>query len=326
MDFYVMAKSYNRYGGHSTLSPIGDFLLIGADSFGDAIKELTVTLHFPDSSLPKKTLEQLLVQHNSYRSSLPKITYRRAKGKIEIDIASEVMDGRDWLPSPRLSLPLFERGVGEVIHALSLMRKRLKKSDEFDLDAFLNHCEAAQQRIPNSENALRDLAAELKAADQAKRDLMSPWEKLGIDWEDFHPRASEILDDPFFWDCANDFSPNGNDTGADLLADYRDWVKGCKSGQPLAFLEILAKRWGYPNIEGMDCEVKDEAIIGLALAEIKLRAICDQQVCQLALKAIERQRTQAQGAIAWPHRDERLKALDQIETKLQQTDRRQIAQ
>ncbi len=93
MEFYVMAKSYNCYGGHTTLSPIGDFLLKGARNFGDGIRELTVTLHFRDSGPPKKTLEQLFERHNSYRSTLPKITFWKAKGKFEIDIASELMDG-----------------------------------------------------------------------------------------------------------------------------------------------------------------------------------------------------------------------------------------
>jgi len=320
MEFYVMAKSYDCYGGHTTLSPIGDFLLIGANKFGDAIKELTVTLHFRDSGPPKKTLEQLLESHNNYRLTLPKITYRKAKGKVEIDIASELMDGRDWKPSPRLSLPLFRQGVDEVVRALSLMKKRVKGSDAFDMDGFLAHCEAARQRIPSTEDVLQDLAAELKAANQVKRDAMSPWEKLGIDWEDFHPRAREILDDPFFWDRVDDFSPNGNDTGADLLTSYRDWLKTHAEGQPIRFLGYLAKEWGYTEIEAMDDEVRDEAAIGLAFADIKLRATCDPQVRRLAVEAIERQRNQAEAATEWSHRNERLKTLEKIKAKLQQTD------
>jgi uncharacterized protein YfeS len=320
MEFYVMAKSYNCYGGHTTLSPIGDFLLMGASDFGDAIKELTVTLHFQDSGPAKKTLEQLLERHNRYRSTLPKITYRKAKGKVEIDVASELMDGRDWKPSSRLSLPLFERGVDEVLHALSLIKKRLKGSDSFDLEAFLAHCEAARQRIPSSEDALQDIAAELKAATRAKRDVMSPWEKLGIEWEDFHPRAREILDDPFFWDCLDDFSPNGNDTGADLLQSYRDWLKRHSDGQAMRFLECLARQWGYTDTEHMDEEVRDEAAIGLAFADIKLRATCDQQARRLALEAVERERNRAEAATEWSHRSERLKSLEKIEAKLQQTD------
>jgi uncharacterized protein YfeS len=320
MEFYVMAKSYNRYGGHPTLSPIGDFLLTGAVNFGDAIRELTVTLHFRNSGPPKRTLEQLLERHNSYRSTLPRITYRKAKGKVEIDIASELMDGEDWKFPTRLSLPLFERGVDEVVQALSLMRKRVKDAAAFDLEAFLAHCEAARHRIPGSEDALQDLAAELKAADQSKRDAMSPWEKLGIDWEDFHPRAREILDDPFFWDCVDDFSPNGNDTGADLLESYRDWLKRHADGQPIQFLERLAKQWGYTGFEVMDDEVRDEAAIALAFADIKLRATCDQRARRLALEAIERQQNQAETATGWSHRDEKLRTLQKIAAKLQERD------
>lgn len=46
MDFHVIANSYNCYGGHTTLSPIGDFLLAGGGSFGAAIQEIAVTLHY----------------------------------------------------------------------------------------------------------------------------------------------------------------------------------------------------------------------------------------------------------------------------------------
>lgn len=325
MDFYVMAKSYNRYGGHTTLSPIGDFLLMGGSSFGDAIKEITVTLYFKDSGPARKTLETLLERHISYRSTLPKITYRRAKFRVEIDIASDLIDGQDWKPSPILSLSLFHRGVDEIIQALGLLRKRIKGTDNFNLEAFINHCEAARKRIPTSEDALQDLAAELKVASQAKRDAMSPWEKLGIDWDDFHPSARDILDDPFFWECADDFSPNGNDTGADLLNNYRDWLKRHKEGQPIIFLERFAKQWGYKDIAAMDDDVRDEASIGLAFADIKLRATCDQQARQLALEAIGRQRTQAQAAATWSHRDEKLKTLEKIEAKLQQTDNKAAA-
>jgi uncharacterized protein YfeS len=317
MEFHVMARSYNSYGGHTTLSPIGAFLLLGSKDFGEAVKEITVTLHFPCSGPPKKSLERLLEEYNRHRSTLPKITFHRTKGKVEIDVASGLMDGRDWKRSPQLSLPLFERGLEEVIQSTALMRKRLKASDSFDLEAFLAHCAAARQRVPSSENALQELAAELEAAAKAKRDAMSPWEKLGIDWEDFHPRAREILDDPFFWDCANDFSPNGNDTGADLLEAYRDWLKQHKDGQPIQFLERLVRQWGYPDIENMDDDVRDEAAVALAFADIKLRGLCDDEARALAITSIQRQRDDAEAAIDWSYREERLTALRGIEQKLQ---------
>jgi len=319
MDFYVMVKSHDCYGGHTTLSPIGRFLLKGGDQFGDAIREIVVTLHLRDSGPARKTLEPLLERHNQYRATLPKITFRRAKGKLEIDVASELMDGREWIPSPKLSLPLFIRGVDEVVQAMGLMSKRLKSSDDFRFEEFINQCNAAKTDVPESEDLLQDLAKELKAIEHAKRAAMSPWENLGIDWEDFHPDARGILDETFFWDCTNDFSPNGNDTGSDLLSEYRDWLKRHKDGKPISFLENLAKKWGYESMNAMDDDVLCEACIGLAFADVKLRATCDQDARRLAFQAIERQRAHAQDAEDWPHRDERLNALNKIEAKLQQT-------
>lgn len=319
MDFYVMVKSHDCYGSHTTLSRIGAFLLKRGDQFGDAIREIVVTLHLRDSGPARKTLEPLLERHNQYRATLPKIAFRRAKGKLEVDIASELMDGKEWIPSSKLSLPLFSGGVDEVVQAMGLISKRLKRADDFRFEAFINQCNAAKTDIPKTEGLLQELAKELEAMELAKRDAKSPWEKLGIDWEDFHPDARGILDETFFWDCSNDFSPNGNDTGSDLLSDYRDWLKRHKDGKPIPFLEDLAKKWGYGSMSAMDDDVLCEACVGLAFADIKLRATCDRDARQHALQAIERQRTHAQDAKDWPHRDERLDALNKIETKLQQT-------
>lgn len=313
---HVMACTYNCYGGHPTLSLLGDFLLLDAPDFGDAIKEIELILRFADSGPPERTLEGMYESFHANQATMPLVTYRRSKGRMEIAVASSVMDGRDWKASRELSLELFKRGFDEVIQALSLMRKRLKKTDAFDLDAFLAHCEAGRRSIPDSEEGLQQLAANLKVADQARRDAMSPWEKLGIDWEDFHPEARKILDDPFFWDCVHDFSPNGNDTGADLLESYRDWLKGRRDVHPMRFFERFSKECGYDSPQAMDEESFDEAAIGLAFAELKLRGLCDEEVRALALTSIERKRVEAEASVDWSHRDERLKTLEMMRLKL----------
>ena len=66
MGFHVSAKSCHCYGGHTTLSPIGDGLLARGGSFGDAIKDIAVTLHCGDSGPAKKTLASLLETHNNW--------------------------------------------------------------------------------------------------------------------------------------------------------------------------------------------------------------------------------------------------------------------
>lgn len=316
MEFQVLAKSYDSHGAHITLSHIGDFLLIDAANFGDAIKEICITLWFPDSGPAKKTLEDLLEQHQRYRASLPKVTYRKSKSLLEIEIASELMNGRDWKPSNKLSLSLFERGVEEICQALVLMRKRLKHSDDFDVDAFLNHCETAKKNTPKSLHALQEILTEIDARQQAMLDASSPWEILDIDWDCFHPQARDVLDNPFFWDYCDDFAPHGNDSGADVLEAYQDWIKKRQDHNPIKLLEQLAKQWGYRTFSAMDDDMRAEVTIGLAFAEIKVKAKCNDELRQLALAALECQRNQAEAATDWDHKVDRIKSLDLIDNKL----------
>ena len=318
MQFSVMARTYSTYGGHSTLSLIPGFLHEDADDFGPAVSELTVTFHFPHTGRARSSLEQMFADFHVNRQSLPKVVFRRKKGQASIDIASELLDGKDWEQSRGLSLPLFKAGVAETIAALELLKKRLTPKDDFKLETFLAHCRKAQTRLPSTAEELASLAAERKKRQAARYAAMSPWERLGIDWRDFHPDARKVLDDPFFWECSNDFAPNGNDTGADLLADYRKWLRRNPSDDPISFYRELIRRWGFPSEPGSDLDqtVMDEAAVALAFAEFKLRAGCRPSVAALARAAIQRQRQHAIEAENWPHKDERLTSLDVLEAKL----------
>jgi uncharacterized protein YfeS len=172
--------------------------------------------------------------------------------------------------------------------------------------------------LPSTVEELAPFAEESKKRQAARYAAMSPWERLGIDWSDFHPDARRILDEPFYWECSNDFAPNGNDTGADLLADYRKWLRRNPSGDPIAFYHHLIRQWGFPPEPSSDIDrtAMDEAAVALAFAEFKLRADCRPAVAALARAAIQRQRQQAIEAANWPHKEERLKSLDMLEAKL----------
>ena len=318
MDFHVMIRTYNIYGGHPTLSLIPDFLLGDADDFGTAVSELTVTFHFPDAGPARKTLEQMFADFHANRHSLPKVVFRRKRGQASIDVASGLLDGSEWEQRRGLSLPLFTAGVAETITALELLRKRMIPADDFNLETFLAHCRQAQTRMPSSDEELAAFAADCRTKQTDRYAAMSPWERLGIDWRDFHPAARQILDDPWFWDCTDDFAPNGNDTGADLLEDYRQWLRKNASGDPAVFYRELIRRWGYPPEPSSDLDQTemDEAAVALAFAEFKLRAECRPAAAALAKSAIHRLREQALAAADWPFRAERLKTLDMLEAKL----------
>ena len=332
MQLYVMARTYNTYGGDPTLSLIGDFLLGEAADFGPALSELTITFHFPHTGQARRTLEQSFADFHECRRSLPKVTFRSKRRQASIDVASELLDGKDidvasehlhskdtdWERRRGLSLPLFKAGVVETVGALQLLRTRLTAKDDFGLEAFLAHCDKAQMRLPSTAEQLAAFAEETRRARAVRNAAMSPWEQLGIDWRDYHPDARRILDEPFYWECGNDFAPHGNDTGADLLEDFRKWRRRNPSADPLTFHRELIRSWGFQSEPSSDLErtVMDEAAVALAFAEFKIRADCSPAVVTLAREAIERQRKQAMEATNWPHREERLKTLEMLDAKL----------
>jgi uncharacterized protein YfeS len=313
-----MTRTYNSYGAHSTLSMISGFLLTDAPDFGKAISELTVTFHFPTSGPPRKTLEQQYANFHANRLELPKVVFRRSREKAAIDVASDLLDGSDVETRYGLSLPLFTAAVRETIAALRLLKTRLTAKDDFSLDSLLTHCERREAFLPTADEALVQLKTTLNQRRAAIRAAMSPWERLDLDWRDYHPNARQILGDPFFWEGANDFSPHGNDTGADLLSDYRDWLRRNPTGKPLDFYKNLITRWGFAlnSSDSTARSVMDEAAVALAFAELKLRGECRPDVSDLARQATDRQRQEALEAVDWPHREDRLKSLDLIQSKL----------
>ena len=260
MKFFVNTCTYTVFGEHETLSLIPEWLLPEAEDFGSAISELTVTFHFPTSGRPRPSLKQDYASFNKERLTLPKIVFRRDRGRVAIDIASELVDGRDmerFLEAvdrrpeglrPRLSGRLFAAGVAEMNGALTLLRERLTAKDDFRVEAFLAHCRQAQARLPATAKELTALVKRLENREAQRQAALSPWEKLGIDWRDFHPGAREILDEPFYWESDNDFSPHGNDTGADLLFSYRGWLRRDPTGDPIGFYQRLLRRWAIAPI------------------------------------------------------------------------------
>lgn len=41
--------------------------------------------------------------------------------------------------------------------------------------------------------------------------------------ESSHPRARDLMREPFFWDCVDEGAPFGSDEGSDAYYEWRDW-------------------------------------------------------------------------------------------------------
>ena len=107
MEINVYFRTYNAYGGHATLTLIGDYLILDAPSFGDAIEEIEVEFHFRSAGPPRKTLESMYDDFHAELAALPTVTFRRKKRKAEVSFCSELLTAREVERSLQLSLDLF---------------------------------------------------------------------------------------------------------------------------------------------------------------------------------------------------------------------------
>lgn len=304
MEVLVQTRTYNRSGSSAIFSFVGDQLMLELGEYGGAVTSIEITAYLCSPTRnPRPTLEGLFDQYHEYLKKLPTVTFRRKLNRVEIGFLSQHFNAADlegWKPSVEKS----HIAALEVAKALPLLKKRLKRDDEFDTDRFLKEAtEVLNRKLGSMDewDAIREKAKQKRIYLFAAK---SPWEQLEIDWSHFHPQAKEILDDPFYWDCASDLSPHGNDTGADLLVDYRRWDKRNGNESPLKFLVQLFKGWDIKpidwsitnenDVQQLDEEqpiplrVCNEAAIALAFASIKMRASCSADVVNLATSALKR--------------------------------------
>jgi uncharacterized protein YfeS len=151
--------------------------------------------------------------------------------------------------------------------------------------------------------------------------------------ENAHPAARAVMAQSFFWDCVDEDSPLGNDTGADVLAFFREWRSENPGTSPIDFLTELLRGWEVADTDWdvtdpervvelqradrFGFEHRDDAIIGLAFAQLVLEGTIDTEVLRRALLALRRQATPA-ALDSWPgeYRDERRTRLQIMERAL----------
>ena len=213
MEIHGYRQSYNTYGGSAIYSFVADLLTIQLKDYGAAIEsiELTAYLRSPTRT-PRPTLEGLFDQFHDYLKKLPTITFRRHLKRVEIRFLSEhfvATDDVGWKPSAEKC----NRAAGEVADALQLLRKRVKPTDNFHVERFLADAGQLLNKKIDSLEEWEAISRKATRKRQAIQATKSTWELLDIDWSHYHPRARQVLDDPFFWECASDLAPNGNDTG-----------------------------------------------------------------------------------------------------------------
>src|SRR6266404_2712345 len=128
--------------------------------------------------------------------------------------------------------------------------------------------------------------------------------------ETAHPRAREMLVQPFYWDFGDPDSPLGSDVGADTLAAYLRFhtviphqpIAGFVKDQ-LASYNVASPQWDLMDEShlrqaidaghGYGLVTSDDVMLGLAFAQIVLDGRIDVEVKRQALLALAREGTHA---------------------------------
>jgi uncharacterized protein YfeS len=320
MKISVLVHTHNTYGGNPSISLTGQFLELGCPGFGTAIQELEIHVYFRSS----RFRAQIDSQYHQFLESLPDSKFHRKKNRFELSFVSALGDATIVSGCGPAELDLFIGSAKEIMTALPGIKAKLKKGDNFDFAGVMIFIAEKMKHLPQTEAEFAQLQRDVEAERKRKLASLNEWDKLGVDWADFHPQARAILDTPFFWDCTNDFSPNGNDTGADVLDFYQAWRRRNRNGDAMKFFTRLMKEWEVtmppPDDDPFSRETYAEAIIGLAFAQLKIEGACESEVVHLALAALKEscQRMQAFHS-DWILLPEKLSTLAIMESKLKTT-------
>jgi hypothetical protein len=306
------------YGGVGAIDLVGEYLVEGLPPVGEAVDRIEVGLLLvaQPSAPPERIedgvdIEALLLAlgldaggadvgddigifpghpdwgrtHEGERQKGSSLVFRRTARRVVLRLVSTLseLDVFGSEPASRT----FATAAREIVSGLDPLRRRAKKNDDLDLAALTAHLEARLAVLPQTDDELDAVLEPLRAARARQWAAMSPWDVVDVDWTLFAPQARTLLDDPFFWDPADDDAPHGSDTGADVLTDLMERPHH----DARTFLEQQARDWGFESLVDLaqhDPHEHDTLVVATAFAQLKLTAQISSSLRDLAVRALQR--------------------------------------
>lgn len=312
MDITVSHRLYNSFGCHKSISLVSELLEYEMPDFGDAIQELDIIVHFYHDGPSRKTLEKMQEEFHKNLEKLPKCTFFRKKQRLSLEIEGKFTTGyeieRNRKPPIQINPVWVKAALEEFIGFAPLIKQKIKKSDNFDFPAFEAHLNSTLSTIPDSVEELEYVHEIVAKRRKEAFNKLDDWEKLALDWDDYHPQARDTVPIPNQWSCTDEFSPNGNDTGADTLEIFRKWNKKNGNVSALSFLSKLLNDWEVDINDPYQSEYSSyayfQSITGLAFASAKLRGKCEQDLKDKAVASINEYLASIEDKTGWEYKDE----------------------
>lgn len=298
MELLFSGQTHNTYGG-GPVSWVSSLLEVEIPVFGSAVERIELTVFYLGKSAKA---------HSSIPYDPPKKDTRRFERKRKTlrvlwisRRQSEAQIGGVYLP--QMTSEILLGAFDDVADAIRFGLDGFSKEDDFDKDGFFSWLLEMRER-PWGDG--KDLQTTLKIASDKIREKWTaraesdPWSVLSVDWSTMASNARDILDDPIDWSETDDFSPHGNDTGADIFAD---WSRFARLTPEAAATEI---GWGSDFDLSNDLCWRDWVEINLALAfgHIKKTGICPPEIASKAYSVLSEEMARAKEASDWQYREE----------------------
>lgn len=86
-------------------------------------------------------------------------------------------------------------------------------------------------------------------------------EPYGIDKDNAHKRAIELIPEEFFWSCIDELAPFGSDEGDMALSEFRDWKKENPNTETFECLKWTIEGVSEKSLSDYDERILDKTLI-----------------------------------------------------------------
>ena len=320
LEFLISSTTNRSYGG-GPASFVGSLLDAENADFGAGIDLIELDLHHPGRVSKRCVLEA------ARKTGMPavfhefdplvgdlSVRFEKKKKRLKITFIAKHTEPDQAFGCFRneITRDLFFLGFDDVILAMEWgLQKRVRKSDGFDVHACLDWLRSMRQIEFPSDVALRTALQKARSVYEARQAVKDPWDQLDLDWDAFHPDARFLLDDPGDWSNTDDFSPHGNDTGADIFAEWADYDR--------VEISEAARIFGIPPYEDDQPDYLwktwVELHLALAFGHIKMSGTCPSEIAEATRDVLAQEFALNKKRRDWAHAQDWSKRLardDQI--------------
>lgn len=284
----IFGHHYPRFFGGGVPSFVSD-LMEEDGRFRTGLAQLQLTFlqrggyvpfHFSDGRIVRDGSDGQRDRWEQRLTDVPKRKFQRQKRRLSLKLRGDPrLDFQDSVYLTNITRADVRIGAEMLRDALIYVQSTLKRADGVDLTAMIAAAASLAQKDWPSDEALRESCRRAYELDRARINAMDPWSK--IDMHGFHPEARKVLDQPSDWSQSDDFSPHGNDLGADILGG---WSR-LKNKSVAALMQYFEIDPASDDAEASMARIQISQ--ALAFGHIKKTGSCPQDLALYALQILQ---------------------------------------